>query len=170
MLSRAFGAEFTFKVREDFMQDAAAVFMYAPGSRPGEVHVVQPAELVVKSETMVVPLPVFSLTAGEARRLYEALGQYLGVIDAAHAEAVIKAKDEHLRDLRELVMRQVAGQVAGQAAGQAAASYGVPKESLEAIPSSTADTATISLFFDGTELSRRIADWLTNTQARPATE
>lgn len=161
MLPRAFGAEFEFHVRDDFVTNTAGVFMYAPGQSPGEVHVVQPAELVVKTEKMpVLPAPAFSLTPGEARRLYEALGKYLGVIDAAHAEAVIKAKDEHLRDLRELVMRQ------------AARTESVPPSPVlaESNPTEPRHGTSISLYFDDAEIGQQVADWITNAVKWKAVE
>jgi hypothetical protein len=148
--------EFEFRVRDDFAWGTVGIYMFAPGPSPGVVHLVRPADLVVSTETVqVVPEPAFSLTPGEARRLYEALGQYLGVIDAAHAAAVIKAKDEHLRDLRELVMRQPV------------ATSPVLAESVQAEPR---HGSSVSLYFEDAEIGQQVADWITNVTRKASPE
>jgi hypothetical protein len=77
------------------------------------------------------------------------------VIDAAHAAAVIKAKDEHLRDLRELVMRQPV------------ATSPVLAESVQAEPR---HGSSVSLYFEDAEIGQQVADWITNVTRKASPE
>ncbi len=96
-----------FYVKTDDFESTARIYGWVERQRNSNVEIVKPCEITTEQVDVRTAThhhqPMLTISNQEARELYEALGRHLGVVPALQADAVLKAKDEHIRDLNRII-------------------------------------------------------------------